>query len=85
MNNHNVIKSWVRGFPASNFGSKGNTTLSTDGRNLYSYKLKIGYTTEKGNKVVKLYNASTDNFKTMTTSRHVSLATVQADKTIAPE
>ena len=85
MNNHNVIKSWVRGFPASNFGSQGTATLSTDGRDLYSYKLKIGYTTEKGNKVVKLYNARTNNFKTMTTSRHVSLATVQADKTIIPE
>ena len=85
MNNHNVIKSWIRGFPAQNFGSEGITTLSTDGRDLFSYKLKIGYTTEKGNKVVKLYNAKGNNFKSMTTSRHVSMATVQADKTIIPE
>ena len=85
MENHEVIRQWVRGFTAENAGSQGQTTLSTDGRDLFSYNLKIGYTTEKGNKVVKLYNAKTGNFKTRTTSKHVSMAMKQADGTIVPE
>lgn len=85
MENYQVIRQWIRGFGAENFGSNGEATLSTDGRDLYSYKLKIGYTTEKGNKVVKLYNAKSGNFKTRTTSKHVSMAVKQADRTIIPE
>ena len=85
MENYQVIRQWVRGFSAENFGSNGSATLSTDGRDLFSYNLKIGYTTEKGNKVVKLYNAKSGNFKTNTTSKHVSMAVKQADRTIIPE
>ena len=78
--NNSVIHSWIRGYSADN----GRSTLHTDGRNLYSYKLRIGYTGENGRKIVFLYNAKNDNFKSSTTSKHVSIASRQADESISP-
>jgi len=78
--NNSVVRSWVRGYSADN----GRSTLHTDGQNLYSYQLRIGYTDKRGNKVVSLYNAPNGSFRSMTTSRHVSLAETQADKSEAP-
>lgn len=79
--NSSIVKSWVRGLERNNYGH----TLTTDGQNLYSYKLKIGYTEKNGVKVALEYNSSTNNFKSMTTSRHVSLARQQADRSISPD
>ena len=78
--NASVIKSWVRGYSSNN----GRSSLHTNGRELFSYQLRIGYTDDKGNKVVEQYNASTGNVKSMTTSRHVSMASVQADREVTP-
>ena len=75
--NTNVIKSWVRGRSADN----GRSTLHTDGDNLYSYQLQIGYTDKRGVKVVKLYTGANGNFKSKTTSGHVNLASLSADRT----
>ena len=55
-------------------------TFSTDGSNIYSYNLKIGYTNEFGEKVLIKYTAETNNFQSHTTSRHVNLSALHADK-----
>lgn len=79
MTNNDVVKSWVRGYPASNGGS-----LSTDGKELFSYRLLIGTTDENGTKTVYNYTAETRNFKSQTTSRHVSIARSKADRVEVP-
>ena len=66
--NDDVVNCWKRG----NRGQ--NRNMSTDGYNLFSYKLKIGYTDHNGQKVVLDYTAPTGNFYSRTTSSHVSLA-----------
>lgn len=66
--NDDVVACWKRG----NRGQ--NRHMTTDGSNLFSYKLKIGYTDESGRKVALDYTASSGNFYSVTTSRHVSLA-----------
>ena len=48
--------------------------MTSDGSNLFSYRLKIGYTNGKGEKVALDYTSPTGNFKSMTTSQHVGLA-----------
>lgn len=55
-------------------------SFSTNGKNLYSYNLKIGYTNEFDEKVLLNYTTSSGNFKSHTTSRHVNLAAFHADK-----
>lgn len=70
MYNHKVIENWQQGKRAKSF--TGN--LHTDGYNLYSYELKIGYTNHNGKRIVKLYTAADGNFKSKTTSIHVNKA-----------
>ena len=66
--NDDVVACWKRGNRAQN------RNMTTDGSNLFSYRLKIGYTDENGEKVVLDYTARSGNFYSTTTSRHVSLA-----------
>lgn len=67
MTNEYVAKSWKNNVIAST------QNLRTDGANLYSYNLKIGYT-ENGKKVAIDHTASGGSFYSRTTSRHVSYA-----------
>ena len=69
-----VPKLWKEGRPA-----KVAKTFKTDGQDLYSYKLKIGYTNEFNQKVLITYTAQHNAFKSHTTSRHVNLAAYYAD------
>ena len=55
-------------------------SFSTDGRNIYSYNLKIGYTDEYGQKVLLNYTSASGRFQSHTTSRHVNLSAFHADK-----
>ena len=66
---------WVNG----QSGRTPNRSLTTDGKDLYSYKLKIGYTNEYGQKVILNYTTQYNNFVSTTTSRHVNLASYYAD------
>ena len=66
--NDDVVDCWKRGYRGQN------RNMMSDGVNLYSYKLKIGYTNDKGQKVALDYTAPTGNFYSMTTSHHVGLA-----------
>ena len=71
---------WVNG----QSGKTPNKSLSTDGKDLYSYKLKIGYTNDYGQKVVLKYTTRYNSFVSTTTSRHVNLASYHADLFEAP-
>ena len=73
MTNEDVVRAWAWGRPLSS------KHLITDGNNLFSYNLKIGYTV--GNtKIVYDYTAEHDNFVSMTTSHHVGLAKRYSDR-----
>ena len=55
-------------------------SFSTDGRDIYSYDLKIGYTNIFGEKVLLNYTSASGRFQSHTTSRHVNLSAFHADK-----
>lgn len=65
VSNNNVAHRWALGLPAKS------GTMSTDGQDIYSYLLKIGYTDGHGKKIATRYQGlhSVSN----TTSHHVSL------------
>ena len=77
MKNAQVAECWGRNQPAHA------VNLSTDGDDLYSYNLLIGYTTPKGTKVALNYTAS-GQFASQTTSCHVGLAARNADELMHP-
>ena len=60
--------------------STSSGSFSTDGRDIYSYNLKIGYTDEYGQKVLLNYTSASGRFQSNTTSRHVNLSAFHADK-----
>ncbi len=66
--NNDIVDCWRRSRQSQN------KSMRSDGSNLFSYNLKIGYTDSKGKKVALDYTASSGNFRTRTTSNHVSLA-----------
>ena len=76
--NEDVVKCSKNGYKAQN------KNMTTDGNNLFSYRLKIGYTDNKGQKVALDYTAPTGNFYSRTTSNHVSLAKSFAEVTEDP-
>ena len=76
--NEDVVRCWKRG----NRGQ--NKNLTTDGINLYSYNLKIGYT-ENGKKIAIDHTAGGGSFYSSTTSRHVSYAKKFSDVIETPQ
>jgi len=78
MRNKDVVRAWAQGRPGQS------TNLWTNGSDLYSYELKIGFTGEDGLKYVYNYTAKPDRnwmgnrveekFISQTTSCHVGLA-----------
>jgi hypothetical protein len=79
MKNSQVVKAFAAGRPAAG----GN--LRTDGKNLWSYQLKIAALTPKGKVVVGDFTAPGGDFHSVTTSRHVSLTKTVADLVMLPE
>jgi len=74
--NSAVVECWEKGQPAVNHEG----TLHTTGKELYSYALLIGDTTDNGTKVLKDYTArGKHGFQSQTTSCHVGLARLAAD------
>ena len=67
MKNELVINSWTRGVAASSH----NGALRTDGVNLYSYNLRIGYRARTGATILGDYTSPGGQFYSMTTSQHV--------------
>ena len=75
--NSDVVQHWSFDQPAA----AGN--LITSGGDLFSYRLKIGYTTPNGTKVVLDYTAAGE-YHSQTTSCHVGLAKRFADVIMHP-
>lgn len=74
MRNREVARAWARGESARA------ANLQTDGGNLFSYGLRIGYRNEAGDAVAVPYRAgSRYGFVSATTSRHVGLALQYCD------
>lgn len=71
--NDYVILRWMNDLPAKSF------RMSTDGYDLYSYNLKIGYT-DNLLKVALNYTAKGGIFYSMTTSTHCNKAKEHADE-----
>ena len=72
MKNSDVVYAWA------NNRNANTQNLRTDGSNLYSYALKIGYT--DGHKKVAIdHTSGGGSFYSSTTSRHVSLAKQKSD------
>ena len=79
-NNRGVIERWSKGQPAYT----SNSALTTDGKALFSYGLKIGM--RAGNTcVVADYTAATGTFQSHTPSDHVGLAKDAADLVMHPK
>jgi hypothetical protein len=81
MKNDQVPKFWRNNTPAKSHTN----SFTTDGYSLYSYKLMIGSTNERGEKILYNYTEKADNFISSTTSRHVNLATFYADLLLTPK
>ena len=75
MNNKDIVDAWINN---KSFFRKSKA-LSTDGDNLFSYSLPIGYTNKQGKKVVRDYTAMGGNYRSQTTSTHVGIAMGVAD------
>lgn len=76
--NAQVVKAWAKGRRAKS--SNGN--LSTDGKDLFSYRMRIGRTLEHEFK--QALNVSGRYSYSLTTSKHVSLARGYAHEIINP-
>ena len=76
----NVARMWANSRAVTNHSG----AFRTDGRWLWSYDLVIGETTDKGTKILYDYTARTDNFMSVTTSKHVGYARAAADMTVSP-
>ena len=79
--NENVAIKWFRNQSATNHGG----TMGTDGNDLYSYNLLIGFTTEQGTKILLDYTAAAGHFRSMTTStKHISPTRAIAHQVMNP-
>ena len=78
VNNPEIPALWVSNMAASNH----NGSYTTDGTNIYSYKLLIGTTLGNGDKVLYDYTSGGLGFYSMTTSKHVGKARIHADRII---
>ncbi len=80
MKNLQIIKAWVRGQKAQN------KNMRTDGRVLYSYKLKIA---ERKSLSLEIYDYTSTggSFVSSTTSQHVNMTKRQVDyaKVVKPK
>ena len=77
----NVAINWYRNTASTNHTG----TFSTNGRDLYSYNLLIGFTTQQGVKILLDYTAGAGHFQSMTTStKHISPTRAIADEVMNP-
>lgn len=77
MKNAEVAQKWSKGLSCKT------KNYSTDGRDLYSYALRIGTTLATGEKIV--YDFTGAHRYSNTTTRHVSYARRVADMVVDPE
>ena len=80
MRNELVIDAWTRGVEATSH----NGNLRTDGVSLYSYNLRIGYRSTSGATVVGEFTSPGGDFRSVTTSSHVTKARRSASHVMHP-
>jgi hypothetical protein len=73
--NDQIAYYWSRGTAATN----GTGAFTTDGKNIYSYRLMIGTTNEQGEKILFDWTSGAMGFQSQTTSCHVGKARLAAD------
>jgi hypothetical protein len=73
-NNRGVLQAWSQGAAAHS----NNSNLTTDGKSLWSYALKIGVTVD-GTKIAGDFTSPGGHFASVTTSCHVGGAKTVAD------
>ena len=75
-----VLAEWKKGETASSHTG----ALCTNGRDLFSYNLRIGYRSRSGTCVLGDFTSPGGNFQSMTTSCHVGKARHVADHIMHP-
>ena len=80
LRNELVLGKWKDGESAASH----NGALHTDGRDLFSYNVRIGYRSHSGACVLGDFTAPGGNFQSMTTSCHVGKARSFADHIMHP-
>jgi hypothetical protein len=78
--NDQVVEAWLRGEKACSH----NGNLRSDGINLFSYNLRIGYRAKSGTTVAADYTSPGGDFRSMTTSCHVGKVRWRADHVMHP-
>ena len=78
--NEQVIDAWTRGVKADSHTG----ALRSDGVNLYSYNLRIGYRSRSGTTVVGDFTSPGGDFRSQTTSQHVGKVRWRADHVMHP-
>jgi len=78
--NEQVIDSWIRGVAADSHTG----ALRSDGVNLYSYNLRIGYRAKSGTTVVGDFTSPGGDFRSVTTSCHVGKVRWSANHVMHP-
>tara|TARA_B100000287_G_scaffold393818_1_gene407381 strand:- start:1874 stop:2155 length:282 start_codon:yes stop_codon:yes gene_type:complete len=79
-NNNEVAKSWG----SSRKATSHTGAYWTDGKDLYSYNLRIGTTTKEGSKVLLDFTAGAGHYQSQTTSTHVGKARRYANAIMSP-
>ena len=81
-NNDGVVQNWSRSLTSHS----NNKQLTTDGKNLFSYRQLVGITLNDGTKVALNYmRAGKGIYISQTTSHHVSKARDVADVAMNPD
>ena len=80
LRNDLVLDKWKKGEKANSHTG----ALSTDGRHLFSYNLKIGHRADSGVCVLGDFTSPGGDFKSQTTSCHVGKARIFANHTMHP-
>jgi len=80
LRNELVLEKWKDGETASSHTG----ALCTNGRDLFSYNLRIGYRSRSGQTIVGDFTSPGGDFRSMTTSIHVGKARGIADHIMHP-
>ena len=80
LRNELVLDKWKKGEPANSHTG----ALCTNGRDLFSYNLRIGYRSRGGQTILGDFTSPGGDFRSMTTSCHIGKARRIADHIMHP-
>ena len=78
MTNEKVVEKWTQGKQGKSLH------METNGKSLFSYRMKIGETWKGKTPVKVVLNVQSPYFYSHSTSHHVSIAKLHADKVLNP-